>query len=43
MAIKLTIQAEEIIEKKVMKFGQGAHVIVPKKWLGKKVKIVRLE
>lgn len=43
MAIEFMIQGEEVIEKKVMKFGEGAHVIVPKIWMGKKVKVVRLD
>ena len=30
----------EILERKASKFGTGAHVIIPKKYAGKKVKIV---
>jgi len=30
----------EILERKASKFGTGAHVIIPKKYAGKKVKII---
>ncbi|UCD21172.1 MAG: DUF2080 family transposase-associated protein [archaeon] len=30
----------EIIERKASKFGTGAHIIVPKEFKGKKVKII---
>ena len=33
----------EIIERSVCKFGTGAHVIVPKEYSGKKVKIIFLD
>lgn len=31
------------IETEVSKFGNGAHVTVPKDWIGKKVKVTLLE
>jgi putative transposon-encoded protein len=30
----------EIIERAVSKFGTGAHIVVPKEYAGKKVKII---
>jgi len=30
----------EILERKASKFGTGAHVIIPKKYAGKKIKII---
>jgi len=39
---KITIEFEgsEILERKASKFGTGAHVIIPKECVGKKVKII---
>lgn len=35
------ISADAVIEKEVKKFGkEGAHIIVPKTWMGKKVLVV---
>lgn len=31
------------IESKVTKVGNGAHVLVPLQWLGKKVKVILIE
>lgn len=31
---------EEILERKISDFGSGAHVILPKKHKGKKVKLI---
>jgi putative transposon-encoded protein len=39
---KISIELEgcEIIERQVTNFGTGAHIIVPKEYSGKKVKII---
>ena len=39
---KITIKFEgsEILERNVSKFGTGAHVIIPREYVGKKVKII---
>lgn len=36
------ISGEETIEKEVKPQGNGAHVIVPKRWRGAQVKITRI-
>lgn len=36
------IQGHEVIEKEAAAHGTGAHVYVPKGWLGDQVKIVRV-
>lgn len=36
------IHGEETIEKEVKPQGNGAHVIVPKDWIGAQVKITRI-
>ena len=36
------IRGEETIEKEVKPQGNGAHVIVPKDWIGAQVKITRI-
>lgn len=36
------IRGEETIEKEVKPQGNGAHVIVPKRWTGAQVKITRI-
>jgi putative transposon-encoded protein len=41
--IVIEFQAEEIIDGRVTRFGNGAHVLVPKAWTGSKVKIIRLK
>lgn len=38
--IIIRFQNSEIIERKASKFGTGAHVIIPKEYAGKKVKII---
>jgi putative transposon-encoded protein len=38
--IILELQGSEILEKTVTKFGTGAHIILPKKYANKKVKII---
>ena len=38
--IIVKFEGSEIIEREVSKFGTGAHVIVPKEYAGKKVKII---
>ena len=38
----LTLNGYEMVEKKVMPSGNTGHVIVPKKWLNKKVVVVRV-
>ena len=39
---EFTFQGEEAITKDVTKTGTGAHVFVPKEWLGEEVAIIRL-
>ncbi|QSG08148.1 DUF2080 family transposase-associated protein [Halapricum desulfuricans] len=36
------IRGEETIEKEVKPQGNGAHIIVPKDWIGAQVKITRI-
>ena len=38
--IIIKLKGSEIIERRVSKFGTGSHVVVPKEYLGKKVKII---
>ena len=38
---KFSIEGHEVVEKEVSGHGNGAHVYVPKNWLGETVKIVR--
>jgi putative transposon-encoded protein len=39
---EFTFHGEEAITKEVTKTGTGAHVFVPKEWLGEEVAIIRL-
>jgi putative transposon-encoded protein len=39
---KFEIYGEEVIDKEAKQFGSGAHVTVPKQWIGENVKIVRV-
>jgi putative transposon-encoded protein len=36
------IRGEETVEKEVKPQGNGAHVIIPKRWIGAQVKITRI-
>ena len=38
--IVLDLFGSEILEREVSKFGTGAHVIIPKEHIGKKIKII---
>jgi putative transposon-encoded protein len=38
--ITIKFEGSEIIERKASKFGTGAHVIIPKEYVGKKIKII---
>ena len=38
--IVVKFEGSEIIERTVSKFGTGAHVVVPKEYVGKKIKII---
>jgi putative transposon-encoded protein len=38
--ILIRLAGSEILERQVSGFGTGCHVIVPKEYLGKKVKII---
>ncbi len=38
--INVEIKVKEIIERTASNFGTGAHVIVPKEYAGKKLKII---
>jgi putative transposon-encoded protein len=41
--IVIEFEAEEIIDGRAARFGNGAHVPVPKAWIGAEVKIIRLK
>jgi putative transposon-encoded protein len=43
MGILIQVEAEEVIDGRVARFGNGAHVLVPKAWIGEEVKVVRLK
>lgn len=37
-----TVEGEEVLEREVKPFGSGgAHITIPKRWLGANVKVVR--
>ncbi len=38
--IIVKFEGSEILERKASKFGTGAHVIIPKEYINKKVKII---
>ena len=38
--IIIRFHGSEILERVASKFGTGAHVIIPKEYIGKKVKII---
>ena len=38
----VTVEASEVLTATAKRFGNGAHVIVPKGWAGRKVKVVLL-
>ena len=38
--IIIKFEGSEIVERTASKFGTGAHVIVPKEYSGKKIKII---
>ena len=38
--IVIELSGSEIIEREVSKFGTGAHIIVPKNYANKKVKVI---
>jgi len=38
--IVIEFSGSEILEREISKFGTGAHVIIPKEHVGKKVKII---
>lgn len=38
--IIIKFEDSEILERKASKFGTGAHVIIPKEYVGKKVKVI---
>lgn len=39
---EITIAGEEIRDGEVTEFGNGAHIVVPKRWIGSEVKVVRV-
>jgi putative transposon-encoded protein len=41
--ITVRVSAEEVIDGSATRFGNGAHVLVPKAWIGTKVKIAKLK
>jgi putative transposon-encoded protein len=40
MTNEITISDAVVLEKDVVKFGTGGHLVVPKEFIGKKVKII---
>lgn len=38
--ITIKFEGSEILERKASKFGTGAHIIIPKEHIGKKIKII---
>ena len=38
--ITIKFQGSEILERTATKFGTGAHIIVPKEYAGKKIKLI---
>ena len=38
--IIIELKGSDILERKASKFGTGAHVVIPKEHVGKKVKII---
>ena len=42
ICIEIKIDGEEVIEKEVKPSGNGAIVFVPKRWLGSKVKVIKI-
>lgn len=43
ITVRSEIIGEEIVDGRVSASGNGAVVYVPKKWLGSKVKVIRLK
>jgi putative transposon-encoded protein len=43
LALNILLGTEEILEREITEFGTGAHVIVPQKHIGKKVKVLILK
>jgi|Deesub1362A_J573_1020465.scaffolds.fasta_scaffold05407_6 putative transposon-encoded protein len=39
----VTVEVSEVLTAMAKQFGTGAHVIVPKEWAGKKVKVALLD
>lgn len=40
---EFTFEGREALEKEVKEIGTGAHVLVPKDWIGETVAVIRLE
>lgn len=40
---EFTFKGREALEKEAKPVGGGAHVLVPKDWIGEKVAVIRLE
>ena len=41
--MRIEIEAYQAIDKEVKAFGSTSHVLLPKGWMGKKVKVLLLE
>lgn len=41
--LRMLLEVEEVLEREVKRTGNGAHVTLPSRWIGKKVKIIRLK
>jgi len=41
--VKFTLCGYDAITRKVSEVGNGAHVLIPRKWTGKEVKVILVE
>jgi putative transposon-encoded protein len=43
MKMKVEVEAFQVLDKVVKRFGNTSHILLPKGWQGKKVKVLLLE
>jgi|Deesub1362B_J571_1020462.scaffolds.fasta_scaffold00216_4 putative transposon-encoded protein len=41
--VRMVLQGEEVVEREVKRIGNSAHVMLPRSWIGAKVKVIRLK
>ena len=41
--VRMVLQGEEVVERVVKRIGNSGHVTLPKRWIGEKVKVIRLK